>query len=546
MASTESTEPLACLWTGCQKVCENAEVLYRHLCDDHVGRISKNNLCLTCSWNNCGASYSKRDHITSHIRIHTPLKPFTCNVCGKSFKRSQDLKKHGRTHGNVGTGASVPMSKGTSAPASPLSAEANAISPGPARDTLHPRDMPENMPTPTFSVGSSRASLSPSSSPHNLPSDPVKHDKDMTGLRIGESVYPSLPRHPALPSYQNYPTVPLLNEPTISYPTLHGVPDMRHTMPVPESAKRPRSSVDDFWNDVRRKRLHPTYDPAMMDRLDNLLYSQVDQEPGDLDALLNESVNYINSTGPLDARSLGVPSPRASLADLNAWLLQLGSSLSRQTRPDAMAPPPPHSHMAPAPTVDFGQVLSQWGLSNIPGMDMVPDLAPPPEPAWMMPPIAPMDRGLQPVYRQVLPLTRAPPMAPARSEEDMDVDRSEAASYSRASSAPAADSVQVLGARASTRERHLNLVLNLLLALNQRKYVDAHTGHKVPISRLGPWSRRCSSTYLWPSGSRRTSPAPAPAPPPLSLSMRSSPATREVRPGALPSIAQLLQDVDME
>jgi len=40
----------------------------------------------------------KRDHITSHMRVHVPLKPHKCDFCGKSFKRPQDLKKHVKTH----------------------------------------------------------------------------------------------------------------------------------------------------------------------------------------------------------------------------------------------------------------------------------------------------------------------------------------------------------------------------------------------------------------------------------------------------------------
>ena len=40
----------------------------------------------------------KRDHITSHIRVHVPLKPHRCDFCGKAFKRPQDLKKHVKTH----------------------------------------------------------------------------------------------------------------------------------------------------------------------------------------------------------------------------------------------------------------------------------------------------------------------------------------------------------------------------------------------------------------------------------------------------------------
>ena len=59
-----------------------------------MGRKSTNNLNLTCQWNSCRTTTVKRDHITSHIRVHVPLKPHKCDFCGKSFKRPQDLKKH--------------------------------------------------------------------------------------------------------------------------------------------------------------------------------------------------------------------------------------------------------------------------------------------------------------------------------------------------------------------------------------------------------------------------------------------------------------------
>lgn len=57
-----------CQWDGCGDAYGDAEELYRHLCDDHVGRKSTNNLCLTCKWTGCDVSCAKRDHITSHLR----------------------------------------------------------------------------------------------------------------------------------------------------------------------------------------------------------------------------------------------------------------------------------------------------------------------------------------------------------------------------------------------------------------------------------------------------------------------------------------------
>ncbi|EKM61402.1 uncharacterized protein PHACADRAFT_82703, partial [Phanerochaete carnosa HHB-10118-sp] len=87
-----------CLWVDCDKVWSDPETLYNHLCNDHIGRKSTGNLCLTCKWKDCNTTCAKRDHITSHLRVHTPLKPHVCEVCNKPFKRPQDLKKHEKIH----------------------------------------------------------------------------------------------------------------------------------------------------------------------------------------------------------------------------------------------------------------------------------------------------------------------------------------------------------------------------------------------------------------------------------------------------------------
>ncbi len=107
-----------CHWVGCGRGIETPELLYvrnraylqmpsrlinspcvkDHVCDAHIGRKSTNNLNLVCGWGNCQIEVVKRDHITSHIRVHVPLKPHRCEFCGKAFKRPQDKKKHVKTH----------------------------------------------------------------------------------------------------------------------------------------------------------------------------------------------------------------------------------------------------------------------------------------------------------------------------------------------------------------------------------------------------------------------------------------------------------------
>ncbi|SMN20453.1 similar to Saccharomyces cerevisiae YHL027W RIM101 Transcriptional repressor involved in response to pH and in cell wall construction [Maudiozyma saulgeensis] len=94
---------LVCKWDHCNKQFSQPELLYHHLCQDHVGRKSQRNLQLDCHWDNCQTKTEKRDHITSHIRVHIPLKPFSCSSCSKKFKRPQDLKKHLKIHLESGT-----------------------------------------------------------------------------------------------------------------------------------------------------------------------------------------------------------------------------------------------------------------------------------------------------------------------------------------------------------------------------------------------------------------------------------------------------------
>ena len=69
-----------CQWIDCEKVLPDPESLYNHLCNDHIGRKSTGNLCLTCKWKDCGTSCAKRDHITSHLRGTSHIPQYSHSV----------------------------------------------------------------------------------------------------------------------------------------------------------------------------------------------------------------------------------------------------------------------------------------------------------------------------------------------------------------------------------------------------------------------------------------------------------------------------------
>ena len=56
---------------------------------------------LHCTWEGCTKTYSRKEHLTKHLKAHQgvePERPYFCRECGKSFTRKEHLLRHTRGH----------------------------------------------------------------------------------------------------------------------------------------------------------------------------------------------------------------------------------------------------------------------------------------------------------------------------------------------------------------------------------------------------------------------------------------------------------------
>lgn len=374
-------QDLPCQWTGCTEFFSKPEDLYDHLCEKHIGRKSTNNLCLTCAWANCNTKTVKRDHITSHIRVHVPLKPHACGMCGKSFKRPQDLKKHIKTH-----------------------ADDSVLLPTPAQS---PAYFPLTKHSRSGSTASS-ADFTAAPSPYSIASVPVSSNSSQ-GLYSPDSQFAQAAYDASLGTSQwNV-----------------GAGGFVETVnPQSTSKKRSYDYANEFFEDVKRHKITPVYNDDMAARLSAL-------QAWVTDDLFQPSYNtyQVPPQQPVQSQAQYLlPSLRTKqdLLDANQFLSQLQNhAFEPQYTTDYLPDYPTYPNKTLYPTLDLGYTES---VDSTPSTNLYPHLF---DQSATIPSSTYMGMGSRMAYDQTKlvyagTLQKAPPRAPSeelvQDMEKMDVD----------------------------------------------------------------------------------------------------------------------------
>ncbi|KAH7914769.1 hypothetical protein BJ138DRAFT_1177079 [Hygrophoropsis aurantiaca] len=330
--TTSSSESYVCQWIDCSSSFSDPEILYNHLCNEHIGRKSTNNLCLTCKWKDCGTSCAKRDHITSHLRVHTPLKPHVCEICKKSFKRPQDLKKHEKIHTEEHH-AQHKHSKAITVVDPNYVARVRGDAP-PHKGLLN-KSLSTKIADPAGALP---------------PKVPFARTRPHPGAISDGPHYTSLPTpSPELEHATHH--VPH-HAPSSGYELFlqnQGAWDgLKSEAPAPAPTRTKRSydnSFDDFFADMKKRKVNPSYDTHMAERLNNIAFA--------------ENLSHYDDFNPRSV-SFDVRTPE-ELAAVNDFLVTLGRDVTAPVQRGG------HGGERYSPYFD-DQSLNQLGLAGLPGL----------------------------------------------------------------------------------------------------------------------------------------------------------------------------------
>ncbi|KIJ21954.1 hypothetical protein PAXINDRAFT_152251 [Paxillus involutus ATCC 200175] len=328
-------DSFVCQWADCSSPFNDPELLYNHLCNDHIGRKSTNNLCLTCKWKDCGTSCAKRDHITSHLRVHTPLKPHVCEICKKSFKRPQDLKKHEKIH----TEEHHAQHK-----------HSKAIT---VNDPVYVSRVRGDAPPQKGSLNKPLSTKPSSASQFNSLPPKVPFARARPYADSAVDGYDALPT----PSPElEHTTHPSRHLPGSAYDLFlqnswEATKSSSQTTSAPPRNKRSYDyGVDELFSDMKKRKVNPSYDTHMAERLNNIVYahdiSQYDFNP--------RSVSF-------DVRT------PEELAAVNEFLITLGRDVTAPGHRSAQDQVPSSDRFSPSSYFE-AENLNQLGLAGMPGL----------------------------------------------------------------------------------------------------------------------------------------------------------------------------------
>ncbi|KAJ3015279.1 hypothetical protein HKX48_004681 [Thoreauomyces humboldtii] len=316
-----SPQMLRCLWrlpSPCTCLFADANDLYIHVTLDHIGRRTTNNLSLLCAWDDCSLpEFGKRDHATSHVRIHIPLKPYVCGICRRAFKRPQDRKKHDKLHENEAIREGL-LAKGETLDALRVPQAMDAIRRDSRRrsSNVMPRAPPSDAssdynatPSPLTSFAWTSPSPAPLMSNDNFfPQGQASSYDSLSDATNGYASDVSIANN-EIDQFlaSSPPTAPAQRMGSNLYPQPALIP----------SSKRTYDPVDDFMMDIKRKKFTSTYDPVLAERLDEIALYLFD-EP------VEKQPKHV-------AGSVFAPAfdsqPVEDLNELNDFLLQLSNEI---------------------------------------------------------------------------------------------------------------------------------------------------------------------------------------------------------------------------